>query len=313
MPALLAIGECMMELTTQSDDTYKRSFAGDTYNALVYAKRNTPELNAFIFTAIGKDEISKIMSSKWQQEGVSASFVLESNNATVGIYAISTDEAGERSFSYWRKNSAATQMMAIKPVDALINTCPEIDCVFFSGISLAILSEQDKALLIEFINGLSNKGVKVAFDPNYRPAMWDSKQHAIYWLEQAYAVSQIILPGEEDHQALFEHKDHQEIAAYCQAFQVEEMVIKCGEKGTFVYFDEKLLAHQPFKAAPVQVDSTAAGDSFAGTYLAERIANKDIAIALQQATKVAGQVVQHRGAIMPTSLYNQVINNLECC
>lgn len=149
--------------------------------------------------------------------------------------------------------------------------------------------------------------MKIAFDPNYRPAMWNNKQHAIDWLEKAYLVSDIVLPGEEDHNALFGHTSHSEIAQYCQRFIVQEVVIKCGEKGTFVYYDGELNVHQPFQAAPIQVDSTAAGDSFAGTYLAQRIINNDIANSLQQAAKVARQVVQHRGAIMPSGLYNKVM------
>jgi len=310
MPALLAIGECMMELTPQDGETYKRSFAGDTYNALVYAKRNTPDLNTIIFTAIGDDDISKTMESQWNSEGVSSSFTLKSDKDTIGIYAISTDASGERSFSYWRKNSAASQMMTMKSVNELIDSCPELDCAFFSGISLAILTEEDKAKLIEFIKGLKAKGISIAFDPNYRPAMWNNKEHAIYWLEQAYSVCNIVLPGEEDHQALFDHNGHTEISAYCQTFNIQEIVIKCGEDGTFVYSDGELSVHVPFKAAPVQVDSTAAGDSFAGTYLSQRITDNDIEASLKQAAKVAGQVVQHRGAIMPTALYNNVINNL---
>lgn len=310
MAALLAIGECMMELTPQGENSYNRSFAGDTYNALVYAKRNAPALNAYIFTAIGNDDISRTMESQWQKEGVSSSFTLKSDKDTIGIYAISTDASGERSFSYWRKNSAASQMMAMKSVNELIDTTPELDCAFFSGISMAILSDKDKAYLIDFVKGLKAKGITIAFDPNYRPAMWDDKEHAIYWLEQAYSVCDIVLPGEEDHQALFEHKSHTEIAEYCQSFNIQEVVIKCGGNGTFVYYEGKLSEHLPFKAAPVQVDSTAAGDSFAGTYLSQRITNKNIATSLKQAATVAGQVVQHRGAIMPTELYNKVINNL---
>ncbi|MDC2890788.1 hypothetical protein [Psychrosphaera algicola] len=46
---LMAIGECMMELVEQSDDLLQRSYAGDTYNALVYAKRSFPEHDAQFF------------------------------------------------------------------------------------------------------------------------------------------------------------------------------------------------------------------------------------------------------------------------
>lgn len=314
MAGLLAIGECMMELTpqvsSQGQSGYNRAFAGDTYNALVYAKRSVSDIDAYFFTAIGTDDISNVMSSTWRQEGINPSFALPLNHATIGLYAISTDDSGERSFSYWRKDSAATQMMTVKPVDELIKACPKVNCVFFSGISLGILSEDDKALLINFVKGLRMQGVKVAFDPNYRPAMWADINHAIFWLEQAYSNSDIVLPGEEDHQALFQHQGHEAIANYCEKLGVNESVIKCGEQGTFVYQQGQLMVHQPFKPAPVQVDSTAAGDSFAGTYLAQRINNASIKTALQQATKVAGQVVQHRGAIMSTQAYNDALKNV---
>ena len=239
MAGLLAIGECMMELTpqvsSQGQSGYNRAFAGDTYNALVYAKRSVSDIDAYFFTAIGTDDISNVMSSTWRQEGINPSFALPLNHATIGLYAISTDDSGERSFSYWRKDSAATQMMTVKPVDELIKACPKVNCVFFSGISLGILSEDDKALLINFVKGLRMQGVKVAFDPNYRPAMWADINHAIFWLEQAYSNSDIVLPGEEDHQALFQHQGHEAIANYCEKLGVNESVIKCGEQGTFVY------------------------------------------------------------------------------
>ena len=54
-------------------------------------------------------------------------------------------------------------------------------------------------------------------------------------------------------------------------------------------------------AAPVAkvVDTTAAGDSFAAAYLAARIAGKEPVAAAQVAHRLAGAVVQHRGAIIP--------------
>ncbi len=54
-------------------------------------------------------------------------------------------------------------------------------------------------------------------------------------------------------------------------------------------------------AAPVArvVDTTAAGDSFAAAYLAARIAGQEPVAAAQVAHRLAGAVVQHRGAIIP--------------
>ncbi|MEI8619187.1 PfkB family carbohydrate kinase [Pseudoalteromonas sp. B193] len=99
---LLAIGECMVELVPQGISECKQSFAGDTYNALVYAKRFAQQLNCELFTAVGEDVLSVNMLKKWQQEGISAQQVIKTATHNVGIYAISTDQQGERSFDYWR-------------------------------------------------------------------------------------------------------------------------------------------------------------------------------------------------------------------
>lgn len=52
------IGECMMELRADSQGGLLKSFAGDTYNTAIYAKRFSPELTLQYLTAIGKGKFS---------------------------------------------------------------------------------------------------------------------------------------------------------------------------------------------------------------------------------------------------------------
>ena len=66
-----------------------------------------------------------------------------------------------------------------------------------------------------------------------------------------------------------------------------------------------LFFHVPFNPTPTQVDSTAAGDSFAGTYLISRVNGNSVLQAIENADKVAREVVQHPGAIMNIELYNK--------
>ena len=113
MKLLVAIGECMLELSYANNDTFNKSFAGDTYNALVYAKRYSASLKCSLFTAIGDDAISQNMLNHWQQYGISGDKALRLENKTIGVYMISTDRQGERSFSYWRNQSAAKSMLKI--------------------------------------------------------------------------------------------------------------------------------------------------------------------------------------------------------
>ena len=293
---MLIIGECMLELRTDSNNCLVKSFAGDTYNTAVYAKRYFPEADINYLTAVGKDSFSEEMLRVLQEEGVNPQYVQTSENKQIGIYSISTDGHGERSFSYWREGSAATQLMQILDVEKL--TKNTFDMVYFSGISLAIYSDSDKQKLIDLIQLLKDKGAKVAFDPNYRPKMWKSNNHAIEWLEKAYACSDIVLPGLEDHEDLLGQNTLDAVHSYINHFEVAEQVIKCGSEGVYTYDDKNQQHHLPFTPAKKQIDSTSAGDSFAGTYLAARLKGENIQSSMESAAAVASIVVQHHGAII---------------
>lgn len=307
MSTLLAIGECMVELVPNGVRECQQSFAGDTYNALVYAKRFAGQLNCELFSAVGEDILSINMLKKWQQEGISSKQVIQTADHNVGIYAISTDQHGERSFDYWRNQSAAKHMMELYEKQPFDLGLGKSDWIFFSGISLAILNDASKHVLLDLLASLKQQDCTIAFDPNYRARMWQSKAHAIDWLERAYQISDLVLPGLDDHYTLFGHTDANDIVDYCQQFAIDEVVIKAGSKGMQVFCQNNLTAQCSFNPAPKQVDSTAAGDSFAGTYLAARMTHHEPQSALHIADKVASQVVQHQGAILPFDVY-QALN-----
>ncbi|WP_286133300.1 sugar kinase [Colwellia sp. UCD-KL20] len=293
---MLIIGECMLELRTDNNNCLVKSFAGDTYNTAVYAKRYFPEANIQYLSSVGKDGFSEEMLKVWKSEGIDSDFVKISEDKPIGIYSITTDDEGERSFSYWRDGSAATQLMQLVDVKQLTES--SFDFVYLSGITLAIFSDEDKKKLMSLIDLLKSKGAKIVFDPNYRPRMWNSKEHAIHWLEEIYSRSDLVLPGLEDHSDLLDQNDRESVISYMKKFNVNEQVIKCGKDGVYAYDEANKEYHLPFTPAAKQIDSTAAGDSFAGTYLAARLKGEGIQDALVSAARIASIVVQHHGAIV---------------
>ncbi|KXI28832.1 hypothetical protein AX660_11565 [Paraglaciecola hydrolytica] len=279
-------------------------FAGDTLNAAIYAKRVNPELEVSFLSGIGKDPYSQGFVEFCQQEFLNTELLLRSKTANLGIYAIDVDDKGERSFYYWRKDSAATQVIQLVNEYWINHELHAPTMVFFSGLSLGILSDDDKQSLLNLIQYFKTQGSQVAFDPNYRARMWSSKAHTVTWLTKAYVLSDVILPGLDEHQALFGHNSAQDVADYMQSLGNKELIVKCGLDGVLAFEPYGQVHHQAFNPAPVQVDSTAAGDSFAGTYLATRLANHSVAQAIKQADSVARFVVQHPGAIVETSIFN---------
>lgn len=304
-PTLIAVGECMLELIPESESSLKMSFAGDVYNALVYAKRCFGNLDCALLTGAGKDALSVNMVNHWQREGINTQYVQYSETNSLGIYSISVDGEGERSFTYWRKDSAATLLMDYLSQEEYLALLSNVDLVFFSGITLGILADEKRLALLKLMSQLRSQGKIIAFDPNYRPAMFNGINDAAEWMKKAYQVADLALPGLDEHQEVFAHQMVSQVMEFCFEQGVKEVVVKAGSAGTFVFESDGQPVHQPFTPAPKQVDSTAAGDSFAGSYLASRLNKLAPQEALINANTVAGEVVQHQGGILSPSVFAQ--------
>ncbi|WP_017446559.1 sugar kinase [Gayadomonas joobiniege] len=306
MGSILALGEGMVELK-MNDGKLEHKFAGDTLNAAIYAKRWAPELDIYFYSAVGSDLFSEQMLAYLGTEDIGTDAMLTTDLANIGIYAIQTDETGERSFTYWRKDSAATRMVELLTSAGGTDKLPKADCIFLSGISLGILSDENKKTLFEMLTKLKSAGAKIAFDPNFRPRMWRNTEHAVEWIVKAYQLADIALPGLDEHEDIFGHKTVEDVRDFMQSHQVNEFVIKAGKAGVYAFSGQEE-CHIPFNPAPKQVDSTAAGDSFAGTYLASRVAGSSLVNSIKNADSVAREVVQHSGAIIDKQLYQQTFN-----
>lgn len=293
-----------MELSGD-DNTYQRTFAGDTYNTAVYAKRCHDHLDVQMLTAIGTDPISEAMLAQWDKDQVGHDLVMLSSDAHPGIYAISTDQRGERSFTYWRKYSAAVELMSLM-TDDIRQKVKQFHTIYFSGISLAILSEHDKAALLDLIADLKAQGSTIAFDPNYRAALWQDAHYARQWLTRAYRLADIAFPGLADHREIYGHDSREVVAACLQELGVPEIVLKADDAGVLGYLHGQDPVHQSVRLDSHPKDTTGAGDSFAGTYLAERLVGASMSTAIRSASAVAGLVVQHHGAIIDSALYRNV-------
>jgi len=201
MSNIIVMGECMVEFgrasgRTGEDELYKKSFAGDVFNTGIYIKRCVKEqANVKFLTAIGCDENSNEMLTMMEKESLDTSLVYQSSSAQMGLYLINVDSEGERSFSYWRETSAAKQVVRFLSEDLDNPALTQIDSFFFSGISIAILSEGDRQKLWRYIFKLKASGTKIIFDPNYRPTLWTSLNETRAAYATAFELADIAFPA----------------------------------------------------------------------------------------------------------------------
>lgn len=297
---LLCIGECMMELSPADGGLLKPAFAGDTFNTAWYARQLLPSSFSVDFcSAVGNDALSASLLGFMHEAGIGIGAVGIVPGRRLGLYMIQLDEYGERNFIYWRETSAARKL-ADDPA-ALRSAIEKCGIIHFSGITLAILEPTARETLLAELRRAKAAGATVAFDPNIRPSLWEDRTVMRATLTEAARAATIVLPGLDEEQEHFGTATAEAVIARYKGLGVETIVLKRGPQGALLYTAGKAI---PIPAAPAPriIDTTAAGDSFDGAFLARLMEGETPERAARKAAIVAAEVIGQRGALIKLSM-----------
>lgn len=293
---IVAIGEGMIELSGVGDDSCQLGFGGDTLNTSVYLSRLG--LRTAYLTALGCDPFSDRLVRAWSREGVDTSLVLRDSARLPGLYAITTDSAGERSFHYWRSDSAARSMMRLPDFDAAMGRASVAKLLYLSGITLSLFDEDGRRRLFGVCETVRAAGGQVAFDPNYRPLGWSSRAEAQAAIAAIAPIVDIALPTLADEAALWDLAAAEDVVAWWQRAGACEVAVKLGAEGATVSTGDTC-AHVATPHRPNVVDTTGAGDGFNAAYLAARGHGLEPADAAARGNRLAAAIIAQPGAIIP--------------
>lgn len=272
-------------------------FAGDTYNTAWYLAQLAPDIAVSYFTKVGQDAISQNLRDHCRASGIDDTHMASDPAKTIGLYLISLDR-GERSFSYWRGQSAAKDLA--KDPEALDAAMHDADLIYFSGITLAILDPTDRQALLDALLRARAVGKTIAFDPNLRPRLWASADQMTDAIMQGAAVSDIALPSYEDEASWFKDATPQATALRYIGAGATRVIVKNGADP--VHFrDGDTGGIVPVDGVPQVIDTTAAGDSFNAGLLAGLAKGASVSASIVQGCALARIVVQHKGALVPIS------------
>lgn len=292
---IASIGECMLELSGAGGGAWNLNYAGDTFNTLWAIRALVPQsVPTDYVSAFGDDPFSKGQIEFFTKSGIGIGASPVIAGTRPGLYAITLTGA-ERSFTYWRADAAARRLAEDQA--ALHKSLQNRSLIYFSGITLAILEPAARGRLLLALDQARQSGSRIAFDPNYRPRLWQSVQEARGAIADVLPLVDIALPTFPDEQALFGDSTPDGVAYRLSAAGVKEIVVKDGAEPALVVDGD---ARERVPAVKVTaVDTTGAGDSFNGGYLAARVAGKQPAEAAAIAHRVAAATVQVRGALAP--------------
>lgn len=289
----------MIELSDAADGVV-RGYGGDTLNSAVYMARlgRTHGVQVEYVTALGDDSYSEEMLAGWDAEGIGTEMVRRAPGGLPGLYMIRTADGGERTFHYWRDAAPAKRMFDGPEGHRLAGALSRFDWIFFSGITLGVLTLEGRLALFEGLKRASDSGARIAYDSNYRPRLWEDAGEARAANEVALGWADLALPSFDDEQALYGDADPGATAARIARYGPEEVVVKNGPGDVTIRAGRETLI-LPGAPHPAPVDTTAAGDSFNAGYIVARAIGESPQAAAAAGATLAGKVVGVRGAIMP--------------
>jgi 2-dehydro-3-deoxygluconokinase len=297
---VVIVGECMLELSRPGASAglgagWQLGFGGDTFNTAFYLNRLG--VGVSYLTALGTDHFSAELRQAWAAEGIDLSMVLCDPDRIPGLYAIRTDPAGGRTFSYWRTQSAARQLFRSPRIEEALKVARTARLLYLSGITLSIFGPDDRQRLLELAHAVRTAGGIVAFDPNYRPACWESVAAARIMMASFASCASIALPTFDDEQRLWGDGTPEHTIQRWQGDGAPEIVVKQGAACCVISMAD-LRETVPAISVSQVVDATGAGDSFNAGYLAARLRGDPPVVAARAGHALAASVIQHSGAIV---------------
>lgn len=299
---LICIGEAMIEFNQDPRDAsdYLAGFGGDTSNCAIAAARFGA--TSGYLTQIGDDVFGAQLQSLWRDETVDIAGVRVVPGADTGLYFVTHGPNGH-AFTYRRAGSAASRMApddaAFAPCLQQVQRARQLHC---SGISQAISNSACDAVFAAI--ALARKaGARFSYDLNFRPRLWSAEQ-ALPVIARTVALADLFFPSIDEVALLAGASTPEAALQWAHGLGVRSVLLKLGAQGCWVS-DASGVTRLPALAV-TPLDSTGAGDCFAGTCLARLAAGDSLVDAARAANVAAALSTLGFGAVAPLPRWAQV-------
>ena len=263
---VVALGELLIDFTPagvshQNQILFARNAGGAPANVLamlsILGKRT-----AFI-GKVGSDSFGHFLKKTLVENGIDVSGLTVSHTEPTTLAFISLNEKGERSFDFYRDNSADVMLRREEVPEELLKACT----LFHFG-SVSMTSEPARGATLYAACRAKELGKLVSYDPNYRPALWKNREEAVRLMKDGLAFADVVKVSDEEVGLLTGKNDYLSGAWELVSQGAKLALVTAGDKGTWYASASGLEGH----VSSIQieaVDTTGAGDTFLGAFLGE--------------------------------------------
>lgn len=298
MSKLFSIGELLIDFqsvgTASLKDTreFVKNAGGAPANVCVQAAKFGK--SAVYLSKVGQDGFGEFLIETLEREGVDISFISKSRQYDTSLAFVSFGADGEREFSFYRKNAAD---LYFTPEDFKGVEFTQGDILEFG--SVALKTKEARKTHDVLIQKARKAKALIAFDPNLRFNLWEDSDELKRVVREYLPYADILKLGSDELEFLTEQP---EAAAVKQLFSgnLKILLITYGSKGARIYLFDGQSYYCPGYSVRA-VDTTGAGDSFFGAFLAELLDSSlheaDYETLLDIACRCGAYTAMHFGAI----------------
>ena len=260
---IVALGEILIDYTPLPDSdagmaVFEQNPGGAPANVLACAAK-LGRRTAFV-GKVGDDLQGRFLAQTLQRIGVDTRALLVDPRYFTTLAFVKLSETGERSFSFARKPGADTQITPEELDRDLIANCG----IFHFG-SLSLTDEPVRSATEAAVKLAKASGAIIAYDPNYRPLLWESRDQAMEQMRRPLSTVDL-LKVSDDEIALLTGVD---VLAQSARLLVDRgircVAVTISSEGALLATREGTVMVPGFPTRPV--DTTGAGDSFWGGFL----------------------------------------------
>lgn len=272
MSKLIVIGEALIDCVPNEKGCelknvtgFKRVAGGAPANvAGACAKLNQ---KAMLLTKVANDAFGDYLMDTFVENNIDVSSVVRTDDYDTSLAFVSLKEDGNRDFKFYRRTAADLQF---SEEDVKENICEENDIIHFCSVDL-VESPMKKAHEKLIKQAIDNKAF-VCFDPNLRFSLWNDLNALKTTVNKFMEYADIIKISDEELNFITGYDHVEDTLTDIFKNRCKLFIYTKGANGASLYTKDGRSFDVGGNKVDV-VDTTGAGDSFIGAFIASLLAN----------------------------------------
>jgi sugar/nucleoside kinase (ribokinase family) len=223
--------------------TYERKAGGAPFNVACGLKKFGREVK--FVGSVGDDLVGRFLIKYARDFGMDTAYIRLNEDKNTTLAFVELNEEGDRSFCFYRKNTADYCMPRVD--DELLGAA-DIVCIG----SLMLSDESCVEYALDIVRRAHGFGKTVAFDVNYRTDIFRDKESAVKTYKRILSEADIVKFSEDEVETF--------TAEYVDSLTDKLVLITLGGAGSEWRYNGK--SHKIPTISVKPVDTTGAGDAF---------------------------------------------------